>query len=64
MSTQKRWVLLEIDVDVPEKEIAEVLEEDITQYITNELNWCKDSFSDLNVLWIADSYEPDAQVEE
>lgn len=64
MATQKRWVLLEVDIEVPEQEIAEVLEEDITEYITNELYWCRDSFSGMHILWIADSYEPDAQVEE
>lgn len=64
MATQKRWVLLEVNVEVPEQEIAEVLEEDITEYITNELSWCRDSFSGMDILWIADSYEPDAQVEE
>lgn len=63
MTVQKRWVLLEVDIEVPEQEIAEVLEEDITTYITNELNWCRDSFSGLDILWIADTYEPDAQLE-
>lgn len=64
MSVQKRWVLLEVSIEVPEKEIAEVLEEDITEYITNELSWSRESFSGMDIVWIADNYEPNVQMED
>lgn len=54
---QKRWVLLELDIDIPEHEMAEILDEDITEYIKNELAWCRDSFDRMKILEITDEHD-------
>lgn len=57
----KRWVLLEISVQETEEELADI---SVEGYIRSEMNWLNDSFDSVSILWIADSYEPDIQVEE
>ena len=63
MATQKRWVLLEVEINDEDIEVAEFIGS-IESYINNEVYWLKESFDTVSVLWIADRYEPDARVEE
>jgi len=60
----KRWVLVEVEMSIPELEVAEILDEDIDTYIRNEFNWLKESFASLNIIELADTREEAAQDEE
>ena len=62
--TVKRWVLLEVELNDGDVEAAELVDGSIEGYINKEVDWLNESFDTVSILWIADSYEPDAQVEE
>lgn len=62
--TVKRWVLLEVELNDGDVEAAELVDGSIEGYINKEVDWLNDSFDTVSILWIADSYEPDAQAEE
>lgn len=62
--TQERWVLLKVEMSDGDVEAAELVDGSIEEYINKEVDWLNESFDTVSVLWIADSYEPDAQVEE
>lgn len=60
----KRWVLLEVEMNDGDVEAAELVDGSIEEYINKEIDWLNESFDTVSILWIADSYEPDAQAEE
>ncbi len=60
----KRWVLVEVEMSIPELEVAEILDEDIDIYVRNEFNWLKDSFASLNIIELSDTREEAAQNED
>lgn len=60
----KRWVLVEVEMSIPELEVAEILDEDIDTYIRGEFDWLKDSFASLNIIELSDTREEAAQDEE
>lgn len=60
----KRWVLLEVALSDEEVKILESVGQDFSEYIHQEVPWLNASFDSVSILWIADSYEPDIQVEE
>ena len=62
--TVKRWALLEVELNDGDVETAELVDGSIEGYINKEVDWLNESFDSVSILWIADSYEPDAQVEE
>lgn len=60
----KRWVLVEVEMSIPELEMAELLGKDIDTYIRGEFDWLKDSFDSLNIIELSDTREEAAQDEE
>lgn len=60
----KRWVLLELELNEGEVEQAELIDGSVEEYIEKELDWLIGSFGTVSVLWIADNYEPNVQMED
>lgn len=60
----KRWVLLELELNEGEVEQAELIDGSVEEYIEKELHWLTDSFDTVSVLWIADNYESNVQMED
>lgn len=50
--TQKRWVLLEVEVDD-----SEIEAENVNNYVAQEITWLFESFVEVTILDIAEEYE-------
>lgn len=61
---QTRWVLLELSMDDGEAETAELVDGSVEEYITKEIDWLLNSFSDVQILKISDENEDGFMMEE